>query len=158
MRERERKEKTKLSETEVEFFFGDTLFVNALPLYYLPFLLLLYVTSLCTTLCARYFRTWPVRYTNGRRTRAELSVATRSRSRVHVHENDVDDVHKRPYIYIYICTCMYTYTYTHMYTYTRRSVHLSVLRASLSDTQPIQFRPWDDKKNFFEIFMRNFVD
>lgn len=37
-----------------------------------------------------------------------------------------------------------------MYTYTRWSVHLSVLRASLSDTQPIQFRWRDDKKNFYE--------
>lgn len=88
--------------------------MNALPLYYLLFLLLLYVTSLCTTLCAGYFRTWPVRYTNGRRTRVELSVATRSRSRVHVHENDVDDVYKRPYMHI----CTYIYTHVRICTHT----------------------------------------
>lgn len=38
-----------------------------------------------------------------------------------------------------------------MYTYTRRSVHLSVLRASLSDTQPIQIRPRDDEEFFRRV-------
>jgi len=87
-REEERKRK-KRSETELSgFFFRDTLFVNALPFCYLLLLLLLvfvYVTRLCTTLCAGYFRIWPVRYTNGRRTRAELSVATHVHVHVHVH-------------------------------------------------------------------------
>lgn len=128
-RERERKRKRNDRRQTVEFFFGDTLFVNALPLYYLLFLLLLYVTSLCTTLYAGYFRTWPVRYTNGRRTRAELSVATRSRSRVHVHENDVDDIHKRSYthihMYIYII-----YVYMYIRTYIRICTHIRVDRCT----------------------------
>jgi len=127
-REEERKRK-KRSETELSgFFFRDTLFVNALPFCYLLLLLLLvfvYVTRLCTTLCAGYFRIWPVRYTNGRRTRAELSVATHVHVHVHVHARArararvftrtkrrahvVDDVHKRPYIrahtHVDRCTC-----------------------------------------------------
>lgn len=109
--------------------------MNALPLCYLLlhlFLLvvlllrfLLYVTRLCTTLCARYFRTWPVRYTNGRRTRAELSVATRSRSHrlahIHVHENGAADVHKRAYT---CCARARAHIYTCIRTLSRTRAHV----------------------------------
>jgi len=125
--ERKRKKEGETIGDRGRIFFGDTLFVNALPLYYLLFLLLLYVTSLCTTLCAGYFCTWPVRYTNGRRTRAELSVAARSRSRVHVHETTLTTyISVRTYTRTYI----YIYMYVQIHIYTRICTHTRVDRCT----------------------------
>lgn len=120
--------------------------MNALPLCYLSAsLLLLCNTRLCITLCAGYFRTWPVRlyiyilYTDGRRTRvAGLHVGgyTFALARVlHMHEeHGVGGVYKRPYAPIY----MRTYTYRHTRLHVDRCTCPCSARASRSGAQPIR--------------------
>lgn len=154
-------------ESPVQLFFREhpvcerpSLLLPSLALSFSLSLSLLYVMGLCITLCAGYFCTWPVRYTNGRRTRAELSVATRSRSGTDSRSrscararsrarNDVDDVHKRVRT-LHTHTQTYIYPCTHICIRTLAHVDRCTCPCPVRSAVTLNRHQRDNKHNFFE--------